>query len=424
MRMLQWCAATMAMCLVSTAPVAAQSPSEEEVALVKMSLTGDSLADGEKALAAYLADHPKSDYVRFGLGFTQFFRSGEVLFGGLYRYGFLKEGMVLDEMLPIDVSSVPRNDQPEAITYEALNELIQSWLNSVAKAEATLAAITDDQVTLPLAIGLVRLDIDGDGKGDQSEAIWSLFNRFQGRFNASDEGAAEFTIAFDRADVSWLRGYCNFLMALCEAALAHDRQMLFEHCSHIAFAKPKTPFPFLQAEYDYREYEWMEVTDWIAFIHLIRFEVKEPARMLKAHGHLKMVIAMGKEMWTHIDAETDNDREWVPSTIQTSVIPEAKVTPAIRDTWLIFLNEADLVLDGKRLVRFWRMPQWDNRMEGTGINLKRIFTEPRTFDLLLWIQGTAASPYLEEGPLTNPGLWERMQEAFNGRVFRWGFWFN
>ncbi len=411
-------------CAAASTASAVVPPSDQEVLLVKAALTGESLAEGEKALAAHLAEHPESDHVRFALGLNQFFRSGEVLFSGLYRYGFLQEGMVLGEMLPVDLESIPRNPDPEEVTYEKLNALIQSWLESVAGAEATLAAITDEDVKLPLAIGQVRLDINGDGKGDRSEAIWALFNRFQGRFNPSEEGAAEFIIAFDRADVSWLRGYCNLLMALCEAVLAHDRRMLFDHCSHVAFARPKTPFAFLREEYDYREYEWMEVTDWIAFFHLMRFEVKEPQRMLKAHGHLKMVIAMGKEMWTHINAETDNDREWVPSPIQTSVIPEARVTPEIRDTWLIFLDEADLVLDGQRLVRFWRMPQWDDRLEGTGINLKRVFTEPKTFDLVLWIQGTAAAPYLEKGTLTNPGLWERLQDAFNGRVFRWGFWFN
>lgn len=411
-------------CALVAMTAAAAPPSDQEVLLVKAALTGESLAEGEKALATYLADHPESDYVRFALGLNEFFRSGEILFSGLYRYGFLQKGMILGEMLPIDLDSIPRNANPEEVTYDELNALLQSWLDSVARAEATLAAVADAEVKLPVAIGLVRLDVNGDGKGDRSEAIWALFNRFQGRFNPSEEGAAEFIIAFDRADVAWLCGYCHFIMALCEAALAHDRRMLFEHCSHVAFARPKTPFAFLQEEYDYREYEWMEVTDWIAFFHLLRFDVKEPERMLKAHGHLKMVIAMGKEMWTHIDAETDNDREWVPSTIQTSVIPEARVTPEIRDTWLIFLNEADLVLDGKRLVRFWRMPQWDDRMEGMGINLKRVFTEPRPFDLVLWIQGTAAAPYLEKGTLTNPGLWERLQNAFNGRVFRWGFWFN
>ncbi|MCC6906377.1 MAG: hypothetical protein IT430_00420 [Phycisphaerales bacterium] len=418
-------AAVCALALCATAPAQrVDSPNDQEVLLVKAALSGESLVEGEKALSAYLAEHPRSDYVRFGLGLTQFFHSGEVLFSNLYRYGFLHGAPFMEWIVPIDPSSVPQNPQPEPLTYAALNEMIESWQAAVARSEATLAQITDDHVKLRVYIGQLRLDINGDGRGDESEAIWALFNRFQGRFDASEQGAAEFAIAFDRADVSWLRGYCHFIMALTDAALAHDREALFNHCSHLAFAKPETPFPFLQKEYEYRDYEWMPVSDWVAFFHLMQFEVREPKRLLSAHEHLKMVIAMGREMWKHIDAETDNDREWIPSSIQNSVIPGAEVTPAIRDTWLMFLDEADLVLDGKRLVRFWRMPEWDDRPEGMGINLKRVFTEPRRFDLVLWIQGTAAAPYLEQGTLTKPGLWSRMEDAFNGRVFRWGFWFN
>lgn len=424
MKSIHWCIATTVACVFLTASAQAQGPSDEEVALVNTALTGESLAAGETAMAAYLLDHPKSDYVRFGLGLGQFFRSGEVLFGSLYRYGFLSEESLLQYALPFDLSSVPKNPNPEVITYDTLNAMLQAWIDGVDRAEHTLSGITDDDVKLPLPIGLVQLDIDGDGKGEPGEALWSLFNRFQRRFNADEAAAGEFVIAFDRADVSWLRGYCHFMMAIGDFALAHDRQMLFEHCSQVAFAKPKTPFPFLVEEHRQGVDDWMPISDWIAMMHLMRFEVVEPARMIKVHQHLKMVVAMGREMWKYIDAETDNDREWVPSINQSSIIPEAEVTTEIHDAWLAFLDEADLVLDGKRLIRFWRMSRGGDPVEGTGINFKRVFTEPTTFDLVLWIQGTAASPYLEKGTLTTPGLWRRMEQAFNGRVFRWGFWFN
>jgi len=41
-------------------------------------------------------------------------------------------------------------------------------------------------------------------------------------------------------------------------------------------------------------------------------------------------------------------------------------------------------------------------MPGPGVNLRRVFTEPREFDLVLWVQGTAAVPYLEAGEVTTP----------------------
>jgi hypothetical protein len=83
-----------------------------------------------------------------------------------------------------------------------------------------------------------------------------------------------------------------------------------------------------------------------------------------------------------------------------------------------FLDEADAVLDGKKLIPFWRS------RDGRGINLRRVFTEPTRFDLVLWFQGTAATPYLEEGELTSPDTWRRFQRIFRGEFFTFAAWFN
>jgi hypothetical protein len=88
------------------------------------------------------------------------------------------------------------------------------------------------------------------------------------------------------------------------------------------------------------------------------------------------------------------------------------------DSWRDFLDEADELLSGKRLAPFWR------GKEGRGVNLRRVFTEPRTLDLVLWIQGTAATPYLEEGPLTKPAVWARLQQVFGGQFIGFALWFN
>ena len=59
-----------------------------------------------------------------------------------------------------------------------------------------------------------------------------------------------------------------------------------------------------------------------------------------------------------------------------------------------------------------------------GINFRRIFTEPREFDLVLWAQGTAAAPYLEEGELTPPETWQRINRIFRGEFIGFVIWFN
>jgi len=95
------------------------------------------------------------------------------------------------------------------------------------------------------------------------------------------------------------------------------------------------------------------------------------------------------------------------------------------DSWLETVGEAEKVLQGKALIPFWR-----GKMEGRGLNLRRVFLEPpAAFEPIEWVQGTAATPYLEKGPLTklsDPRLGTRLNTAFGGpfNVVGFGFWFN
>ena len=79
---------------------------------------------------------------------------------------------------------------------------------------------------------------------------------------------------------------------------------------------------------------------------------------------------------------------------------------------------ADAILKGEKLVPHWRVH------DGRGINLRRVFTEPTRFDLVLWIQGSATKPYLERGTLTKPAFWRRMQRTFRGNFLGFAIWFN
>ena len=82
------------------------------------------------------------------------------------------------------------------------------------------------------------------------------------------------------------------------------------------------------------------------------------------------------------------------------------------------LDELEAILQGEKLAPFWR------DAGGKGVNIKRMFTEPRTFDLVLWVQGTAAGPYLEEGKVTDQAFWNRIQRGFGGQFFWFALWVN
>ncbi len=80
-------------------------------------------------------------------------------------------------------------------------------------------------------------------------------------------------------------------------------------------------------------------------------------------------------------------------------IPVTTVTQDQVDRGLIFLDDFEALLQGRKLLPHWRLAQ--------GINLRRVFLEPSTFDLTLWIQGSAAIPYLEDGELISTEAWKK-----------------
>jgi hypothetical protein len=54
----------------------------------------------------------------------------------------------------------------------------------------------------------------------------------------------------------------------------------------------------------------------------------------------------------------------------------------------------------------------------------RVFTQPKDFDLVLWVQGSGAVPYLENGDVTSPETWAEFQRVFGGRFIGFAFWIN
>jgi hypothetical protein len=196
---------------------------------------------------------------------------------------------------------------------------------------------------------------------------------------------------------------------------------LFECAGHLFFAKAQTPHQFLTATEGGRRVlgagDGVDFIDVIALIHLVRMPVLEPARVKTALGHLQQMLALSRESWRFILAETNNDHRWIPNPKQKGVLG-VRVTQEMVDSWLQFIDEAEALLQGKRLIPFWR------GKETRGVNLRRVFTEPRPFDLVLWGQGTAATPYLEEGTLTKPEVWDRLRRVFGGEFMSFAIWFN
>jgi hypothetical protein len=270
----------------------------------------------------------------------------------------------------------------------------------------------------------IPIDVNGDGVVSPREEPARVFSMlFRGGVNIP-EAQQSFVLGLDVTDLHWLRAYNDVLMAAGEIMLAYDNQELFDRCGHLFFTKPKTPYPFLlQNKPLDRMGVDIDVGDILAFAGSMEFPLADDGapRMATAHQHLLNAIGHSREMWKSARAETDDDREWLPAPHQSPAMDGVDLGEAQVAMWLDLLDEAEALLEGKKLLRFWRG-------DGSqGIDVRMFFEQPRDFDVFYWVQGSAAAPYLVpvgDRPVTRDELWGDMQDTFGDDLFRSLFYIN
>lgn len=349
------------------------------------------------------------------LGMVRFARAIETLGKSFHRHGLRPPRAA---MIPILRFPVPENPRPEPLTYEALRAIYVTFIADLAAAEATLASLPAGAVKLPIDLNAVRLDLNGDGRLTSDESIGEIMLAMTSRQpRQSLADPAPWEVAFDRADMLWLRGYSRLLSAFAEFALAYDWRESFAAAGHVFFAGAADPSSGAADPNPSLGREATSIADAIALAHLTRWPLAEPQRLLKARDHLKAVIALNRATWTEVLAETDDDREWLPAPHQSSTaFPGMSVTQERIDAWRAALDELDAALDGRKLAPHWRYRR--------GFDLGAVFTDPRPFDLVLWITGHAALPYLKDGPIAAADSWRQWQRAFGGQFLAYAVWFN
>jgi hypothetical protein len=417
--------------VVAAANLCGQATGQDAAAPVESFLVQGKLAEGAAAMQKLISEDPKDQQARFSLGVVQFFQAIEGLGQDQYRYGLLGGR---SRSIPFMRLPIPENSEPEEISYQKARALVQRLVDRLAKAEQTLAAVTPDDVRLPLNLGAVKIDLDGDGKHTNAETMWHISQVLQNpRTGDNAVPPKQFPIVFDAADVPWLQGYCHALSAVAEMVLAHDWQDQFERTAHLFYPSVDSPYEFLEAEGTgaFMSFGAQNILDVIAWLHTINYEVVEPERMQKALMHMETVIRLSRVSWKFIEAETDDDHEWVPGADQTSVMKGFDVGRDVISSWHEFLDEMESILQGRQLVPFWRGIKGGVFPGGRfpqnpkiGINVRKIFTQPTRFDLALWIQGTAMTPYLEEGDIISQEKWGKMMSNFRGNFLNFALWFN
>jgi hypothetical protein len=399
--------AAVMLCLLAAGSARAESPADHYLAAGKVD-------EGLKVLAARLAENPKDQELRYNLGVLRFVHAVERLGRSLYRFGLRSDHAM---GIPFLRLPLPRNPHPDEIDYSTSRRILQDLIEDLRAADRTLEGVGDSAVRLPIRLGLIRLDLDGTGKA--SVPLRQLLARYLGG-TSSLPSDSEMRVVFDRADVAWFRGYTHLLAAQAETVMAYGGQELFDCTAQLFFSRPRTPYPFLTRTTGkdfYHLGDGVDVVDVVALVHLIRLPLKDVRRLRTALADLEQTIRLSRESWRCAMAETDDDHEWLPNPRQKGMLG-VRVTPEMISGWLSFLDELDALLAGRRLIPFWRSG------ETRGVNLRRVFTEPRPFDLVLWFQGTAAAPYLESGIMTRKDVWDNLWRVFQGQFMGFAIWFN
>lgn len=382
-------------------------------------LTGE-LESARQLVVGRLSERPGSSELRLQLGLVQVLQALETYSQGMHRLG-LRESLL--GQVPFLRLPVPPNPDPEPATNASVRAQLDRLSRDLGQAQLTLARIPDSwSGRVPLKLGRVRIDLDGDGLATEGEELWRVVDALNPSLALTSEQAHAFGLHLDAGDVRWLEGYCHLLRGLLDVALAYDTQKVFEHTGHLFFRRTDSAYPFLAPRRDGSGDDdsfILGLLDSITLVHLLDLPLIEPARMTSALDHFRETIGLSRRSWTCVLAETDNQYEWIPNPRQTSVIPDWKVSEQMVAAWLEFLGEAQSILAGATLVPFWRDVPATH-----GVNLANVFLHPRDFDLVLWLQGPGAAPYLETGKVSSTEFWRLLNRAFDGQFLGFALWFN
>lgn len=361
----------------------------------------------------------------FGLGAIQMTQSFEGLVQALYRHGF-----AVPNPPPVLGASpqvfLPTNPNPAPLDYDGVRTILSDFVSGLDEARSSLisgAQAGDYVVEInPL---LIRIDANGDGKVEESESLVGLMamlnaTTIEEMLKAPEPGnpsAFEF-IGFDRADSFWLAGYSQVLAAQADFLLAHDFSEFANSVFHRLF--PKAGFPMQ----DYAEGGMMmldpetdtAIADLVAAIHTLDWSVTDAARLKGVRERIGQVLDLSRQNWAAIMEETDNNHELLPSPKQTALFPDAAVDEAKIAAWLVTLDKAREVLNGKLLLPHWRFKQ--------GFDLKAYFETATRTDLVMILTGLGAVPFLADGKVATPEDFGDIQDAFGSDWLGYAFWFN
>lgn len=322
---------------------------------------------------------------------------------------------------------IPAHPEPKLATAVDVRRALDAFHTRLAAIDTRLAAIEGQEFKVIVPLGSAGFDFVGNDAPADRVAFGPFFAVFASRAAARDDGAdpaaaPDLVVAFDQTDALWLRAYTHLLRGLADILLAHDGGELFNATGHLYFARADTPLARALAGHraatPRRQNDTGNIADLIATIHGIDLVVSDPERLGRARIELLEMIRLSRATLASAAAETDDEREWLPSPSQNSVF-NLRLSAEQTTSWLGVLAETEALLTGEKLLPHWRFPT-----ATFGLNLRRVFEESRRTDLIGLVQGATAVPYLESGPTTSQNAWRELTRVFGGNFLGYALWIN
>lgn len=395
--------------LLSALLLCVAAPLHAETISAEIGSTG--LAATETRLAALPAP---TDAERFALGGVRFLGAVEAALQLRYSAGLTdRTGMLPFLRLPLADNPAPNAFQPAMIA-----DLFHRVDERLEQARAPLTAIPDtSDFIVEIQFSDLWFDINGNNSRDQGEDAMAVLGPMLlgWQWDNRDPTTPAPVVKFDAADAAWLSAYTHLLQGISDLVLAYDPT---EPIARILAARDKmvslggTAPSFLSGSSD-----GMDEVDLIAILISALQQPPDTSRMTSAHQHFLAMITDNRRFWAAVAQESDNDSEWLPNDKQQSALGVA-MPPGTAAVWLSVLEDAEGLLNGTKLAPYWR------QQGNAGVNIAKVFTDPRPADLAGWIQGWAAVPYLEQGQIVSDQNWSAFEQMMGGEAMMLSFYLN
>ncbi|MDO5621518.1 MAG: hypothetical protein Q4G24_08625 [Paracoccus sp. (in: a-proteobacteria)] len=360
---------------------------------------------GVQARLAALADPSPEE--RFALAGLTFLQAVEGTLQTRWRVGLSHD--LAD--LPLLRLPLPSNPAAEPVTPGIIRDIMAAIPPQMQQARAPLAGLGSD-FGLDIDFADLWFDINANGSRDSGEDLAQIAGQMFGVGPEAHDGDTTLPVMrFDLADAAWLSAYTHLLSGSAQVVLTYDPTD-----SIARVMETRAAFAALPPGND----GLASIVDdlWIDTAAAVLFSLRsqpDTAQAQAAHASFLAMIADNRIFWQRVAAETDNTREWIPNDSQQSATGVA-LPPETGTAWLAVLDEVEAILKGELLIPYWR--------SGGGLNIGRMFTDPRPIDLIDWIQGAGALPYIETGPLADGNALNQFNTLLMGDGVFAALWLN